>query len=653
MNPWVDINAGISASVTGKEVLSDFYLFEPWNVGPRPSWFQQEVKGDQVKWDDALTQQIYGEAPHPFQSGILFSDALIVMGLAATQVGKSLPLLVDVIITLTGELPISLRYPEDQSTDVKRKMSVDNIRRWGRFDAKTGALIDHDEMAIIDPSWDCGCVVGAGGYPKSHLCDKDSDQVWIGTFKEAKDVMWLPTLKEYIPKHMLNTRRYDDGFEAQKGIFHFNSGRTLHIITYEQGHQRFEAKMAKMIVLDEEPPDRRIFAAALAHCERLRIPMTPYNGITWMYHDVLKSSKSSEIAVFHATAYDSPYKTRENVNDKKRHMRKYELAARVYGLFASSADKPFFDQDMLMPMASRYFNVGEKLRLRYAIPEKFNAVQPDPKMIDFELADEVDMRDVLEVWERPKPDVAYWVSADTAAGGETAAAAADKNIAYVFRPPRPGEPEWPVVVAVLYSTLPVREFAVECMKMAAWYNVAMLAPESRGETAAYFVAESRDWPLYFHMNVMRDADNRETDRLGFVTSPTSRNVLCTLLTDYLRDHFERKTVQPFTHQQLLKEYQTAVTDEKGRMDHPETSSTDCLIGFAIGLYVWKYGREQIRLVQSQTSCYNEGREQGISPALRKRMVNVREFRPVLGGRGMDARERGHGACITLREGWHG
>lgn len=650
-SPFAELQDYIDKSITGGEALSDFISFEPWDVGARPAWFLEEVAQDGVKWGDPFTQAVYGAAPHVFQSGLIFSDQLIALALAATQSGKSLPMLIDIIITLTGELPIAFRFPTGHVTDVKRKVCLENIRRWGRFAVATGSLLDHNELALLDATWDCGCIVGAGCYPTRHLCTKDDDQVWVGTFKQAKDTMWLPRLKALIPQHLLNIRRYDEGYEGQKCIFHFLNGRQLHLITYEQDYRRFESKRAKLIVLDEEPPDRRIFAAALSHAERLRICMTPYNGITWMYYDVLKHVKESQIAVFHATGYDSPYETRATINARKAHYRRYEIAARVYGLFASTADKPYFDQQLLLPLAGRYCNVSEQLQLFHTVPEKFDLTRPDPGLIECARVEErsAELRDVWEVYERPRRETAYWLAADTAEGAETNKAAGDANIAYVLRGPLPGDPDWPVVVACLHCTLPVRDFARECLKAATWFNAAMLAPESRGETAAYFVAETRDWPTYFKMNVMRDADNVETSRLGFYTSPSSRKIVCDLLSDYLCDHSAQRTVNPFLHHRLLEEYQQAITDDKGRMDHSEVGSTDCLIGFGIGLYVWKYGREQVRLVRSRVLEYNTSHETGISPAGHRRMVTHRELRPVLGGRGLDEREHAR-SFITLSGG---
>ena len=196
--------------------MTEYYMFEPWDVEPRDEFTREMMRKDKI------TGKVmdYGEDPHMFQSGIIYEYPDIGAIFAGTQVGKSYPVMIDVIAQCTRELPHALRYDKGEDTGVKRSIDRRNIIRWGRRDIETGEVIDHDPDAEKDDTWDCGTIIGAGKYPEKKFLERD-EVIWIGTFKQAKNENWWPSMKKIVPDHLLDKDRGSDGFGQKDGNYLF------------------------------------------------------------------------------------------------------------------------------------------------------------------------------------------------------------------------------------------------------------------------------------------------------------------------------------------------------------------------------------------------------------------------------------------------
>lgn len=612
-------------SISQEDEMCEYLAFEPWDIGERPAWFYDECRRDGIDIDDDVITQIVGKPPRDFQSSVLLSTSHFDITIGASQIGKSYPDAIDTIAMLTGEVPYSLRYPKGVDTGIKRPITPLNVMRWGRRDALSGELIDYDHTAVPDPSeWDCGNIIGCGIYPASRFCTAPSPVVWIGTMREPAKQMWIPTLRRLIPKRFLDMKRGVNGYSDKDNTFYLTTGRIC-IITYEQKYNRFEAKKAWKITLDEEPSDRRIFAAAMTHFEFcLRMVYTPYNGITWSYDDVIRRALNDKsVLVRHATQYDCPYDTREKINSRKAKLKRWEIAARVYGLYSDQSGSPYFDREKVMVWINteiRSYQYAE-----FVPSTSFNGVKelPSVQVLKNDV-DESDGVSTWEVYEDYRPECGYWITADTSLGGSSESDTGDHSSACIFRTPLPGEDE-PKLVAFIFSRAKPQQFGMICLYAAAYYGNALFAPETRGESGATVLAATQDWPRYYRMTVIRDADKRPVKRLGFDTNTRTRPIIFSLVDNYIRTH-ESSGLKSL---RILKEMAECVRDENGRPDHPHGGSTDALVSFGIGLYIWEYDRNQIPI--------------GKAPERKSRFFDNDtgvETRPVLGSRrGLDERER--------------
>lgn len=598
-----------------------FYHYEPWD-GPD------------------------GKAPRHTPGGSRFqlsawkSTSWLRMLLAGNQLGKTYDRAIEIITMLTGELPYAFRYPEGMDTGIKRMITKENVRRWGRYDAVTREFMDHDENAIQDDSWNCGNIIGLGDYPAAKICKEEGAQVWVCTYKQARDVRWIDLLKMLIPKHCLDMAYGPDGFTQGNCTFHFLQNKVIRFITYEQKYERVEAAKVWHIVLDEEPPQRRFYTGCVLHCRSMSMSFTPLRGLSWAYTDLYQpliegKTQDGDVALFRATRYDCPYTTDEEVEREERTLKSWERDAKIYGEFSQQEGRPYYDYDLCQKNLKEY-RPQFKLARIYPLhsSDTVKQVVHTPMNINYLRDNELRDTTTWEIYEDVKENVAYWVSVDCAKGNDDPDAIIDSSVAYVFRKPNPEEdPAWPVCVASLYTSELTERFAWLVLYGAIYYNHALLAPETKGDDGSAFHAEIREYPHWFTMVVIRDKDRKATDHVGFDTNARTRTPLFNKLRKWINYHEEASMIP---HQGLLIEAARVIM-RSGRPDHPDDGTTDCVVAWCIGLWIWEEAREQIR-------CYEglyrrEKRENTkFELALARNFGLVSESRRILGSqKGLDMR----------------
>lgn len=201
-----------------------YTMFEAWDCNERPQWQIDLAKKDGVDLLATEHLKIYGATPHKFQSGIVYSEALLNLTIAGSQTGKSHAELIRDVATATGEFPYSMRYDKGVDTGIPRTVNADNIRRFGRIDAVTGSVLDGDVKKLADwirgdREWNCGNIIGTGKMPERMIAP-DGAKYWIGTTRRAYIEMWLPSLNIHakenciIPPHFIDVGRGNKGYSA-------------------------------------------------------------------------------------------------------------------------------------------------------------------------------------------------------------------------------------------------------------------------------------------------------------------------------------------------------------------------------------------------------------------------------------------------------
>jgi hypothetical protein len=576
-----------------RQKVHPFYLFEPWDVQARSEEVHEMAKNDGVDLRSPEVVSIIKDAPHPFQTGYIFDNSNLAAMFASNQSGKTYAEIVDDIIMLTGELPYSFRYAKGEPTPYKREVSENNVKRFGRFITSTGDFIDN-KWDRPEEGWDCGYIVGAGHYPKEKIAPHNS-KIWIVTSKQIRDETWWPAMKFMVPPDLIDRTKATNGFDNREFIIHMARNSKLNLKTYEQKADRLEGsgqtqeyeKLHK-ITFDEEPPDQKFLSVAMIRCAMVRLVTTPYKGLSWTYDRLFKKG----INVYHCTQYDCPYHKWKDIDNRKRFMPKWEIGARIYGLHTGQSGRPYYEG--LLDITAKYLREFSSPKSMYklysAMP--WDSVQELIGQDIVELESEEGERDAWEVYEERREDGIYFIGVDTAEGSKETEERTDANVAHVFRFPDKDEP-WPIHVASLRTTLPTDEFARLVLYGCIYWNYAMMIPEAVGKSSGTFIAEIRDYPFIFTMNVINDRTRKQTERLGFFTTVKTRIMLFDLVGSMIKDRAEIPAYGIRSYQ-TLKEIGELVVGKNGRPDHARNGSSDSLVAFAIGLYAFTHCKEMLK-----------------------------------------------------------
>ena len=588
-----------------------YYSFEPWDVGVRPDWVKKIAEEDGIDLYHPDIIKHTGTDPHDFQTGFMLSTKFNSNTISASQVGKSYSALIKIFCMLTGDFPISLRYEKGVDTNVKRVISEQNIIRFGRISKDTGEVIDRNPNAQRDDSWDCGNILGAGVFPQE-LVAPNGSTIRIGTFQRAKIEFWWPRLAEsrrlIVPMHFIDRNRGADGYNKQDGMVYTQRGCVLSVITFEMGFEKFEADMAWYTAVDEEPPSDKIIASIATHSKRWSLHESPYHGVTFSKDIFFPSKKSADSQTFHATLYDSPYKTKEDIRHVRSALDKWQLGARVWGMPTEIKGAPYFDRQKLSAWTQKFSNLipvtlakFEPVSDYFGMTTMYN-VSRIPGLVDTTVKMNRqtfdNLKNVWRVYEERMPKVAYILSGDPAEGALIPDEAGDISAAIVARQPIAEKKEThPVIVATLRSTLETIPFARTVAYAARYYNNALLAPEIRGSASATLANELKDWPYwYMHTNV-QDSTGKARSKKGFDTTTKTRDAIFDLIKDWMLS-FEEADYPYIPDMPLLKELSEAIVSTspsgKQRCDHPSTGTLDSTIAFGIILYVLKNCPDQMR-----------------------------------------------------------
>lgn len=600
-----DLPDKLAENETGND---PFYSYEPWDVEERPQWVKDQAMKDGVTIFDPEMTKFIGVDPHPFQSGYMLSCKPLRIKMGGTQIGKSIDALYEAFVMLTGEIPFSLRYPKGYDTGIKRAVTFENVNRFGRWDTRTKTFIDFNTKATIDTlSWDCGTIKGVGVYPSEKIAP-EGEQVWIGTYQKPMTNYWWPKIADVstrvIPDKFIDKTRGNHGLHVQKNTVYVIRNCKIIIITYESGHQTFEAEKAWAYIGDEEVLDQRIFQAAQQHARYVSLIFTPFNGITWSKGIVFPERKSNTRDLFHATQYDSPYQNRTEIEVKRETMKAWDIGARVWGIPTDVHGEPFFDRMKISAWINRF---KKHYTLKKFVPSaqyygivSRPEITPIPGLMDTQvkMIDETEdnRMNVWRVYEERKIGIPYLLTVDPAEGANDPDAAADVCAALMTRPPS-GDERKPVIVASLRSTLETVPFARTCSYAMRYYNNALLGAETkRGACNATFAGELRDWPYWYMFTSIQDSTGVSRQQKGFDTNASTRDAIFLLIEEWINS-FEADQDPGIFDEPLLEELAKAITTIKSgkkRCDHTKDGTLDTTITLGIALYVYKHSLDQVK-----------------------------------------------------------
>jgi hypothetical protein len=327
------------------------------------------------------------------------------------------------------------------------------------------------------------------------------------------------------------------------------------------------------------------------------IGFTPLHGAgLWTYDDLYtpaKEGSNPDMELFHATVYDCPVYDQRKLRALEKDLKPYGIDSKLYGIFSKRDGRPYLPYDI----CKRFV---EDFRPRHVCLGK---IAPHVELTTVEKAIDAPMimstaeapgNDVWEIYEDRKDEYSYWAAIDCGQGSDDPTEVQDMSACYIFRKPDPDprrdeDPDDPVMVAALYSGDPVVTFAWLVLYGCCYYNRCLMAPESKGGEGQSFVTELRAYPYMLQMTVINDRTRKPKKNLGFDTNAATRTNAINKIRKWVNKHDQ---IPKLYHLQLLTEMLTLIW-KKGRPDHPDGEKADCVIAFAIILWVWEEERGQI------------------------------------------------------------
>lgn len=210
----------------------------------------------------------------------------------------------------------------------------------------------------------------------------------------------------------------------------------------------------------------------------------------------------------------------------------FEAQARIYGRPAPIAKNPVFDRVILKEMKGVCSNPS---LIHLDLPEKvtLGTAGPDTVVIPIPSHDSL-----LRVWKAPVAGETYIASVDTAAGLSLDKDRGDNSCCSVLRVfPKPLGVGLELV-AQLHGKITLLEYAEEVMKVAMWYNSALVAVELTGGYGTAVVMKLKEhayWNMYRPPQDKSAVDMHLDPKLGVDTSPQSKPFMVTCLQSLIKN----------------------------------------------------------------------------------------------------------------------
>jgi len=613
MDAFEKISTAMGDAQEGWKKHPLFYAFEPWDVVERPQALLDQALHDHVDLYENELVQAVGNAPHGFQTDYLLDETFGRVILSAGRIGKSLCVLMEILMSATGELPLCFRYHKGYDTGVARPITPENIIRWGRRSKGTDEIIDHDARIVDDGSWDCGNIIGVGVFPQNKIVPAGG-MIRLASYESIIKQVWWPAftgeggseLARFVPKDFIETHYSDQkkkGFHVQERWVMLKRNVRLQMITYESKKKAFEGAEPPAY-LDEEPPDEDLLGSMWTHCSRWSLSETPWRGITYTRGLAFPETRNPLRKTYHATLYDCPYRDAEYINRSRSELedKPWEMAARIWGIPADVQGKPYYDR-MKINLWLQKFKPPHRL-VTFSPTADWDRIKTNnrisrlPGLLDTPVvmsdAETEDKQAVWRLYEDRQDGVGYVLASDQADGAELVEEVGDWSACSIGRQlDVETDPTTPVLCATVRSALPTPQFAREVLYAARYFNNGLLAPESaKGAANATFEAVCTDWPWWFKDTVEKWSTRKPKEHRGFCPTPDRREtVFDKLIRDWLDGHDE-ETYPNIPDEWILRELSAAIIGTtKGktatRCDHPNSGTLDSAFAWGIMLFVFQ------------------------------------------------------------------
>lgn len=355
----------------------------------------------------------------------------------------------------------------------------------------------------------------------------------------------------------------------------------------------------------DEQIDESFFGEGLKRLETVPhsgmiVTETPLGGKGFWTHKVLTRDAKAQkkvpgteqplVELFTIDQFSAGLSSKERIEASMQLMSPAEIEARVYGRPAAYSATGVFDSFELSRM---HDEVREPIYGRLVLEAEEEGKPTEEALFWLEPGASIKFEQEglsdLRVWEKPDPLGQYVIGADVAQG----LLKNDPSAASVLRMRHLGYELNFELVAQLHGWINPRTYAAQCMKLALWYNEAVLVPERRGP-GDEMIRSLKEWGYW---NLFRDVtDPAQVEfvadpRMGLDTNVSTKAHMVSVLQQTVKDSGTGKRTIVIRCEDTLEElgcYGQETTD-KGNVRFAGESGMhdDRVMSLVMGVYAGK------------------------------------------------------------------
>ena len=133
-----------------------------------------------------------------------------------------------------------------------------------------------------------------------------------------------------------------------------------------------------------------------------------------------------------------------------------------------------------------------------------------------------------------------------------------------------------------------------------YYNEAMIGVEVNFSSYTTMKLQEDGYRNQYVREVEDTFLNKTVKRFGFRTTSVTRPIIISMLVDYLKDYSNM-----IEDADVLKEMLTFIRNEKGRPEAAPGEHDDCVMAYAITVYILPQVRETLPTVTEETTIDEE------------------------------------------------
>lgn len=154
-------------------------------------------------------------------------------------------------------------------------------------------------------------------------------------FKNGMDKIILPALSQWIPPSELKNGSWEDSFSRGDAVLTLRNGSKMEIMSHEQPLEKFAGAARHFLHIDEECP-KAIFIECKARLADYDghwwFTMTPVEGMTWVYEDLVVGQPES-VHMVQASIFDNTFLSEGGVQTLVGDLSDDDLKVRARGEF--------------------------------------------------------------------------------------------------------------------------------------------------------------------------------------------------------------------------------------------------------------------------------------------------------------------------------